>query len=85
MGAKLRVEHIGAGYMSIWKSPRMQQAVDVAGERMAEEANSGYAHEGFRYWPRMGRATAGGFVGSTGPTGDYYEQRDKALSKAVHP
>ena len=85
MGAKIVIEHIPEGYLEIWKSSAMQAVVNQAGERIAASANAGYPNEPFRYYPRMGSFTALGFVSSTGPSGAYYQQRDKALSQAVHP
>ncbi|MBR2837776.1 MAG: hypothetical protein IKE55_03230 [Kiritimatiellae bacterium] len=85
MPVKVRIEHVGDGYMEIWKSPEMQAEVDRAGERIAGEACDGYTGEWFRYYPKQGSKTAMGFVSSTGLSGAYYQQRDKALSKAVHP
>lgn len=87
MPVKVRIEHVSEGYREIWKSSGMQAAVDAAGERIAASANAGYqtATTPFRYYPKPGNYTAMGFVSSTGPTGAYYQQRDKALSKAVHP
>lgn|GEM_PF-4231888 len=85
MAARVRIEHIPKGYLEIWKSDGMQAVVDQAGERIAGEACGGYSGEWFKYYPKPGNFTAMGFVSSTGPTGAIYQQRDKALSKAVHP
>lgn len=85
MPAKIRIEHVPEGYMDIWKSDGMQAEVDKAGKRIASEACKGYTGEWFRYYPKPGNFTAMGFVSSTGPSGANYQQRDKALSKAVHP
>ncbi len=85
MPSRIRIEHVPQGYMKIWKSDAMQALVDKAGGRIASEANRGYRGEWFRYYPRPGGYTAMGFVSSTGPSGAFYQQRDKALSKAVHP
>ena len=63
----------------------MQALVDQVGRRIASEACEGYGKEPFKYYPKPGNFTAMGFVSSTGPTGAYYQQRDKALRKAVHP
>ena len=79
MPTKVRIEHISEGYLKIWKSAEMQAVVDQAGERIAAEAG-----EYYKYYPKMGNFTAMGFVSSTGPTGAYYQQRDKLLSRAVH-
>lgn len=80
MPMSIRIEHISEGYLDIWKSGGMQAVVDVAGERIAAEAGEPW----FRYYPKPGNFTAMGFVSSTGQTGAYYQQRDKALSRAVH-
>ena len=74
------IEHISSGYLEIWKSADMQAVVDTVGENMAAEAGEPW----FRYYPKPGNLTAMGFVSSTGQTGAYYQQRDKALSRAVH-
>ena len=79
MPVKIRIEHIGSGYMEIWKSAGMQAVVDQAGNRIAAEAG-----EYFKYYPKAGSKTAMGFVSSTGPTGAIYQQKDKRLSRAVH-
>ena len=80
-----RMQHVGKGYLAIWKSAEMQSAVDEAGSKVARNANAGYSGEYFGYYPKPGRSTAMGFVSSTGPSGAYYQQKDKALSKAVRP
>lgn len=85
MPTRIRIKHVSKGYIEIWKSESMQGVVDEAGERIASEACGGYGGEPFRYYAKPGRFTAMGFVSSTGPTGAYYQQREKALSKAVHP
>jgi len=85
MPVKIRIEHISDGYLEIWKSGGMQAEVDKAGSRIASEASKGYNSQPFKYYPKQGNYTAMGFVSSTGPTGAYYQQRDKALRKAVHP
>ena len=82
--ARIRVQHLSGGYMKIWKSPAMQAEVDAAGEKIAANANAGYSQPWFKYYPKRGRYTALGSVSATGPTGDYYEARDGALTKAVH-
>ena len=84
MPVRIRIEHIPKGYMDVWKSDGMQAAVDQAGQKIAAEANAGYGGEWFGYQSDMGNFTAMGFVSSKGPTGAYYQQRDRALSKAVH-
>ena len=76
----VRIEHISKGYLEIWKSPEMQAVVDSAGQSIAAEAGEPW----FRYYAKPGNFTAMGFVSSTGPTGAYYQERDKALSRAVH-
>lgn len=85
MAVSIRIEHLPKGYLEIWKSDAMQAQVDRAGNRIAREACGGYSGEPFRYYPKPGNFTAMGFVSSTGPSGAYYQQRDKALRKAVHP
>lgn len=76
---KVRIEHIGEGYLKVWKSDGMQAAVDRAGERIAAEAG-----DGFGYMPSMGNFTAMGFVSSMGYEAAIEEQDGHALSKAVH-
>lgn len=80
MPVSIRLEHVSEGYLEIWKSGNMQAVVDQAGGRIAAEAGEPW----FRYYPKPGNFTSMGFVSSTGPTGAYYQQRDKALSRAVH-
>jgi len=84
MGAKVTIEHIGAGWSELFRSQGVVDAVDAAGKKIADEANSGYAHEPFVYHAKPGPHYARGFV-EAGDLGTFYEQRDKALRKAVHP
>lgn len=80
MAVKVRIEHNGAGWIEIFKSPEMQAVVDAAGERIAAEAG-----EHFGYAPgTKSRFTAGGFVSSDEYTGAYLEAVYKTLTKAVH-
>ena len=80
MGAKIRIEHDGKGWMEIFKSANMQAVVDSAGERIASEAG-----EHFGYMPgQNNQYTAGGFVSSDEYTGAYLEAVYKTLTKAVH-
>ena len=80
MGAKIRIEHDGKGWMEIFKSADMQAVVDSAGERIASEAG-----EHFGYMPgQNNQYTAGGFVSSDEYTGAYLEAVHKTLTKAVH-
>jgi len=81
MGAKIRIEHNGEGWVKIFKSAEMQAEVDKAGERIATEAG-----EHFHYSPaEHSNFTAAGFVASDEYTGAYQEATDKVLTKAVHP
>lgn len=87
MPVRIRVEHVGDGWIELFKG--LQPTVDEAGRRIASEACGGYGmgrsgEPPFKYYPKTGNFTAMGFVTSTGPTGAYYQQRDKALSRAVH-
>lgn len=80
MGAKIRIEHIGSGWIEVFKSSGMQAAVDAAGERIAAEAGN---H--FYYSPaKNSRFTAGGFVSSDEYSGAWQEAVNKVLTKAVH-
>ena len=80
MGAKVVIEHISSGWIEVFKSPGMQEAVDAAGQRIAAEAG-----EHFTYTPAQNsRFTAGGFVSSDQYTGAYQEATDKVLTKVVH-
>lgn len=85
MSTTIRIEHVPEGYLDIWKSAAMQDVVDQAGRRIEDGACAGYVSPPFKYYPKPGSYTAMGFVSSMGPSGAYYQQRDKALSKAVHP
>lgn len=81
MAVKVTVEHIGKGWMEIFKSQNMQSVVDAAGRRIAAEAG-----EHFGYMPGSNnRFTAGGFVSSDEYSGAYQEATEKVLTKAVHP
>lgn len=80
MSAKVTIEHIGSGWIEIFKSPEMQAVVDEAGERIAAEAG-----EHFGYAPgTKSQFTAAGFVSSDEHTGAYLEAVYKTLTKAVH-
>lgn len=80
MGAIVRIEHISAGWIEVFKSPGMQSVVDTAGERIAAEAG-----DHFTYHPASNnRFTAGGFVSSDQYSGAYQEATNKVLTKAVH-
>ena len=80
MGAKIRIEHNGKGWIEIFKSDNMQKVVNEAGERIAAEAG-----EHFGYAPGShNKYTAGGFVSSDEYTGAYLEAVHKVLTKAVH-
>ena len=82
--ANIRLVHKGSGYLTIWRSTKMADVLKEAGEKVAANANAGYSGEYFKYYGKAGNNTQLGFVSSTGPSGNYYEQRDGALSKAVH-
>ena len=80
MSVKVTIEHIGSGWIEIFKSPEMQAVVDEAGERIAAEAG---VH--FGYAPATNsKYTAGGFVSADEYTGSYLEAVHKTLTKAVH-
>ena len=79
MGAKIRIEHNGAGWIDIFKSEGMKAVVDSAGERIAAEAG-----DHFSYSPGTNnKFTVAGFV-SGDTEGSILEATDKVLSKAVH-
>lgn len=79
MGAKIQIEHVSSGWIEVFKSAEMQEVVNSAGERIANEAG-----EHFGYAPAANsRFTAGGFV-SSDAYGAYEEATDKVLTKAVH-
>ena len=80
MGAKIRIEHIGKGWIEVFKSPEMQAAVDAAGERIAAEAGEHFGYAA----ATNSQFTAGGFVSSDEYTGAIQEATDKVLTKAVH-
>ena len=79
MAANIRIEHIGKGWIDIFKSDGMRQVVDQAGERIAHEAGEHFAYSG-----RMGNFTYGGFVSSNDVEGALMQARGKTLTKAVH-
>lgn len=81
MAKKITIEHIGKGWIEIFKSDGMQKVVDQAGERIAAEAGSQH------FYYRRGtknQFTVAGFVASDEYTGAYLEATDKVLTKAVH-
>lgn len=80
MGAKITIEHVGKGWIEIFKSPEMQAVVDEAGQRIAAEAGEHF------YYSRgtENKFTVAGFVSSDEYTGAYQEATDKVLTKAVH-
>ena len=84
MAANIRIEHIGEGWSELFRSKGVQDAVDQAGQRIAQEANAGYGSDPFLYHAKPGPHYARGYVEAS-EGGTYYQQRDKALSKAVHP
>lgn len=84
MPVKITIEHVGEGWSELFRSGGVQDAVDQAGQRIAQEANAGYGSDPFVYHPKPGPHYARGYVEAS-EGGTYYQQRDKALSKAVHP
>lgn len=81
MAANITIEHNGKGWIEIFTSAEMQNVVDTAGKRIANEAG-----EHFGYMPGSNNQfTAGGFVSSDEYSGAYQEATDKVLTKAVHP
>lgn len=84
MPTKIRIEHVSEGYREIWTSDGMQRAVDQAGGRIASEANAGYGSDPYVYHAKPGPFYARGYVEAS-EGGTYYQRRDKALSRAVHP
>jgi len=79
MGAKLEIQHIGKGWIEIFKSDKMREVVDAAGEKIAAEAGE---HFGYAQSTRD-RFTVAGFI-SGDLTGSELEATDKVLTKAVH-
>lgn len=80
MGAKVIIEHNSKGWIEVFKSPGMQQAVDQAGERIAAEAGEHFSYS----QGQNNRFTVAGFVGSDDYEGAELEATDKVLTKAVH-
>ena len=80
MSAKIKIEHIGKGWIEIFKSPEMQAVVDAAGERIAAEAGEHFGYEA----GHNNRFTVAGFVSSDSYTGAWQEAVYKNLTKAVH-
>lgn len=79
MGAKVRIEHISAGWIEVFKSDGMKAIVDATGERIAAEAG-----EHFEYKPGTNNIyTVAGFVVGD-DEGNILEAEDKVLTKAVH-
>jgi len=84
MGAKVRIEHNGEGWIEIFKSAEMQAVVDEAGKRIAAEAGSDYEYLTEYDQMRNNQFTVGGVVVAVGHEGDNKEAIDKVLTKAVH-
>ena len=80
MGAKVVIEHNPVGWIEVFKSEGMQQAVDQAGERIAQEAGEGFTY----YKAHNNQFTVAGFVSSDSYEAAYLEATDKVLTKAVH-
>lgn len=80
MGAKATIEHISKGWIEIFTSSGMQDAVDSAGERIAAEAGEHFSYA----QGQKNRYTVAGFVGSDDYEGALLEAEDKVLTKAVH-
>lgn len=79
MSAKVVKEHVGEGWIEIFKSAEMQAVVDQAGERIASEAGEHFGYEA----AQNNQFTVAGFV-SCDSVGAYEEATDKVLTKAVH-
>ena len=80
MSAKIKIEHIGKGWIEVFKSPGMKAVVDEAGERIAAEAGEHFGYEA----GKNNQFTVAGFVSSDSYTGAYMEAVYKTLTKAVH-
>ena len=80
MAGKVQIEHVGAGWLTIFLSPEMQAVVDEAGQRIAAEAG-----EGFEYHRQTkNRVSVGGYVASETQEAAEAEAVDKVLTRAVH-
>lgn len=80
MGANIKIEHIGKGWIEVFKSDGVRKVVDSAGERIANEAG-----RHFYYAPaKNNNYTVAGFVASDEYSGAYQEATNKVLTKAVH-
>lgn len=84
MGAKVRIEHNGEGWIDIFKSAGMQAVVDEAGKRIAAEAGSDYEYLTEYDQMHNNQFTVGGVVVAVSHEGDEKEAIDKVLTKAVH-
>lgn len=80
MAAKVEIEHIGLGWMEIFKSAEMQAVVDDAGERISAEAGEHFNYNS----ARNNQFTVAGFVSSDEYSGAYEEATEKVLTRAVH-
>ena len=79
MGVKVEIKHNSSGWVEIFKSAEMQNVVNQAGQRIANEAG-----EHFYYSPASNsQYTAGGFVGCDA-YGAIQEAITKNLTRAVH-
>ena len=79
MGAKVVIEHNSKGWIEIFKSAEMQNVVDTAGQRIADEAGEHFYYSQATH----SQYTAGGFVGCDDEVA-IEEAEDKVLTKAVH-
>lgn len=77
---KAVIKHNGKGWIEIFKSEGMQEVVDQAGLRIAQNAG-----EHFEYRQMIhNNFTVGGVVGAADITGAYLQATDKVLEKAVY-
>lgn len=80
MGAKIRIEHISAGWIEIFKSEGMKALVDSTGQRIAAKAGEHFEYEA----AANNNFTVAGFVRPIDREGAVLEAEDKVLTKAVH-
>ena len=77
MAAQIKIEHIGKGWIEIFKSAEMQAVVDAAGAKIAAAAGGNTQAQNSQF-------TAAGFVVPANYEGAFEEATEKTLTKAVN-
>lgn len=80
MAAQIKIEHIGKGWIEIFKSAEMQAVVDAAGAKIAAAAGGNFEYT----QAQNSQFTAAGFVVPANYEGAFEEATEKTLTKAVN-